>query len=253
MNNRLYSLMAAGLLLSVSGAAISARADSAPAADPWSGFYLGAQAGYLQGTGSNTDTCLRVSGVGTVDCFGSDDGFDMGDNDMSGVTAGGYLGFNYRIDSIVMGLEGDFNWDNANGNGGSNSVFDSTPFGISSASLNWDTSIRARLGYVVDERALLYVTGGPSWINADVDNSLCPTGVPGQKCGDENTEFGWQLGGGAEFMMTDHLSLKAEYIHGWYGNADMNLWAVTGAQYVLKQDLQTNVVRAGVAYHFGGL
>lgn len=254
MKIRIRSLVAAGLLLSASGAAISAHAADVPAAaaiDPWTGFYLGAQGGYLQGTGSDTDTCVFVSGEGQVTCYGSDDGFDFGDNDMSGVTLGGYVGFNYRIDQVVLGLEGDWNWDNADGNG-SNSVFSSTPFGLGSTGLNWDASVRARLGFVIDERALLYVTGGPSWIAAEIDNTLCPKGLPGQQCGDDSTEFGWQLGGGAEFMMTDHLSLKAEYLHGWYGDADMTIWSVSGVDYVLKQDLQTNVVRAGIAYHFGG-
>jgi opacity protein-like surface antigen len=34
-----------------------------------------------------------------------------------------------------------------------------------------------------------------------------PSGV---SCGDESTEFGWQLGAGAEYMITEHLSMKAE-------------------------------------------
>ena len=57
--------------------------------------------------------------------------------------------------------------------------------------------------------------------------------------------------------MTEHLSIKAEYLHGWYGDADLDLAKLSeGGQYIkyqLKQDLQTNVVRVGVAYHFGAL
>ncbi len=244
-----YSVLAAGLLLSVSASAISAQAADmpAPAADPWSGFYLGAQAGYLQGTGSNTDVCESFGGDHL--CIGADDGFDFGDNNVDGATAGGYLGFNYRMDAVVMGLEGDFNWDNAEGNGG-NAFLGEFDYNMS---LNWDASIRARLGIVVDERALLYVTGGPSWLNAELNSSFCGL-IAGVNCGDQSTEFGWQIGAGAEYMITDHLSMKAEYVHGWYGDTDLNIASLGGGDNLYaKQDLQTNVVRAGIAYHFGGL
>ena len=254
MNLRSLSILAAGLLVSVSTGALTAQAADmpAPAANLWSGFYLGAQAGYLQGTGSNTDICA-TDGTDRM-CFG-DDGFDFGDTNADGITAGGYLGYNYQIDSIVMGLEGDFNWDNAQGDSGS-SIF-LGPYSYSS-SLNWDASIRARLGFVVDERALLYVTGGPSWLNMDVNADYCGLiNSPGNtNCGDSNTNFGWQLGAGAEYMITDHLSMKAEFLHGWYGDVDSNIFTVSDAgnkfKIYAKEDLQTNVVRAGIAYHFGG-
>ena len=120
-------------------------------------------------------------------------------------------------------------------------------------SLNWDASIRARLGVIVDERALLYVTGGPSWINAKLDPNICGAVPSGVSCGDESTEFGWQLGAGAEYMITEHLSMKAEYVHGWYGDADLDVVSNNGNKFYVKQDLQTNLVRAGIAYHFGSL
>jgi len=267
MNFRTVTAVIASGLFFMGAGSLSARAaDIAPAAaDLWSGFYIGAQAGYMQGAGSDADLCVRSNfdgpqngclSNGGIDGPAGPSGFNIGDNNMDGITAGGYLGYNYRLDSVVLGLEGDFNWDNANGN---NSVLGELNYDTST---NWDASVRARIGYVVDERALLYVTGGPSWLNTEVSSNLCGL-LRGEvkggnfSCGDESTEFGWQLGAGAEFMMTDHLSMKAEYIHGWYGDADLDLVKVSqGGEYVkyqLKQDLQTNVVRVGVAYHFGSL
>lgn len=254
MNHRRLSTLAAGLLLSVSAGAMTAQAADVEVAatDLWTGFYLGAQVGYHQSSGSDTDLCLSVTGEGSG-CFSdADDGFDLGDFSSGGVTAGGYLGYNYRIDSFVMGLEGEFNWDNADGN---NSVLGQLDINTSS---NWDAAIRARLGVVVDERALLYVTAGPSWLNTEIDTNLglAVAAVPNYSSGDSSTEFGWVLGAGAEFFMTEHLSLKAEYLHGWYGDVNLDLLKATDGvdtlKYYTKQDLQTNVVRAGVAYHFGG-
>jgi outer membrane immunogenic protein len=250
MNFRRSSIFAAGLLFSASTGAMAADVEVTP--DLWSGFYLGAQAGYMQGTGSDSDLCFSDTGVGSG-CFSdADDGFDISDNNMDGVTVGGYVGYNYRIDQVVLGLEGDANWDNANG---SSSVLGSLNY---DTGINWDFSVRARLGLVVDERALLYVTGGPSWVNTDVDTNLGigVADVANFKSGDESTEFGWVLGAGAEYAITEHLSMKAEYLHGWYGDADLDLFefsdGVDNTKYVLKQNLQTNVVRVGLAYHFGG-
>lgn len=259
MSFRRISTLTAGLFLSVSAGAMSAQAADvgAPAIDLWSGFYLGAQAGYAQGTYGDTDLCQSYTGEGNM-CFGDyDDGFDLSDSNPAGVTVGGYLGYNYRVDSFVMGLEGDLNWDNGRDN---NSVYGELNY---TSALNWDASIRARLGMVVDERALLYVTGGPSWLGTELKTDF-DYGSPAEASGgynfnkgDSGTEFGWVLGAGAEYSLTDHLSVKAEYIHGWYGDADQNIFSASDGgsteKIYLKQNLQTNVVRAGIAYHFGGL
>jgi outer membrane immunogenic protein len=254
MTARRLSLFAAGLLLSASTGAMTVQAADVevPATDLWSGFYLGAQAGYMQGTGGDTDLCFGISGLGT-ECFSdADDGFDISDNNMDGVTVGGYVGYNYRIDSVVIGIEGDANWDNANG---SNSILGELNY---DTGINWDISLRARLGFVVDERALLYVTGGPSWVSTELDSNLnfISADVANVSSGDDSTEFGWVLGAGAEYAITEHLSVKAEYLHGWYGDADLDIFkapdGLETAKYVLKQNLQTNVVRVGLAYHFGG-
>lgn len=262
MSIQLVTGLTAALLVSVAATSAQAADVAAPLPDLWSGFYVGAQAGYLQGSGSDTDLCIDTNvDSGPNGCLGDGGlgapaGFDISDNEMDGVTVGGYIGYNYRIDAVVLGLEGDFNWDNANGN---NSILGELSY---DTAINWDASVRARLGFVVDERALLYITGGPSWLNTEIDSNLCSlAGSEGLgynvSCGDDSTEFGWQLGAGAEFAMTEHLSIKAEYLHGWYGDADLDLAKLSeGGQYIkyqLKQDLQTNVVRVGVAYHFGAL
>ena len=253
MNFCRYPVLAAVILLSVSASSIAARAADieAPAADLWTGFYLGAQAGYLWGTGSNSDVCDSVTGEGSL-CFSDQtDQYDIGGSNSDGITVGGYLGYNYRIDSFVMGLEGDFNWDNAEGR---NSILGGLNY---NTSLNWDAAIRARLGVILNERALLYVTGGPSWLSTALDTNLgiTPASLVNYNTGDSSTEFGWVVGAGTEYFVSDQLSIKAEYLHGWYNDADLNFATasdgVSTYKTYLKQDLQTNVVRAGIAYHFG--
>jgi outer membrane immunogenic protein len=257
MNPARLSARAAALalaLLSATPAGWAADA-AAPGSDLWTGVYFGAQAGYLQGDGE-PDICVSVTGLGR-DCSGLPSDFGLGGN-AEGVTVGGYVGYNHRIDQVVLGIEGDFNWDSASNNGVGDPVDVDNPFGPQSTSLNWDASVRARLGMVFGERAMVYVTGGPSWIEAELDNGYCATirGETNISCGETSTAFGWQLGAGAEYFITDHLSMKAEYLHGWYGNVDLNVFTIADAdgelKYEARQDLQTNVVRAGVAWHFGG-
>lgn len=251
MNFHRPSMLAGALFVVLAGGAATASAAdvAAPAIDPWSGFYLGAQAGYLQGSDSDTDLCSKANGFGNQ-CVGR--GISFGSASPDGVTVGGYAGYNYRIDNVLLGVEGDVNWDNASGN---NSFGQGVSYGLD---LNWDAAIRARLGYVVDDRALLYLTGGPSWLNTSIDaDKVCASVSSGDyNCGDSATEFGWQLGAGAEYAITEHLSVKAEYLHGWYGDADLDMMTETVGgikeTLYLKQTLQTNVIRAGVAYHFGG-
>jgi outer membrane immunogenic protein len=67
----------------------------------WSGFYLGVHAGYIWGRSRVFDNgVLTESGAPT-------DGF-----------VGGLLaGYNRQLGPVVLGLEGDFGWSNAQGHG----------------------------------------------------------------------------------------------------------------------------------------
>jgi outer membrane immunogenic protein len=224
--------MGAAVMASVSMGSLAASAADVVTAEPidqWSGLYLGGQVGYLQGNVSNLEFCLD-------DGFcPPDDGFNA-DANPDGVTAGGYLGYNFRFDSLLLGVEGDINWDNAK---------DSTVICCISnleSELTWDASIRARLGLIIDESALLYITGGPSWIHEKIN-------VFGSS--DSQTPMGWQLGVGGEFFVTRHLSTKLEYLHAWYGSDKFDGdCGQIGCS--IKADLETDVVRAGIAYHFNG-
>ena len=62
----------------------------------WTGFYVGINGGYGWGTSD-------WSAVPTAN------------NKPKGWLAGGTIGYNYQIGSIVWGLEGDFDWSNVKG------------------------------------------------------------------------------------------------------------------------------------------
>ncbi len=125
------------------------RRQSAPAlpAVPvftWTGFYVGAQAGYAWG---QDETKLFLDGA-PVDVGVSTD------YDVDGFVGGVHAGFNYQIGSFVLGVEADAELAGVDG---SLTVTDPTLPGLSAGvttELNWQGSLRARLGAAFD-RALV--------------------------------------------------------------------------------------------------
>src|SRR5262245_4141112 len=100
----------------------------------WTGFYVGVNGGYGWGTS-------RYEFPAATNRF-----------DVSGGIAGGTVGYNYQVGQTVLGIEGDFDWQDVNG---------SAPCvaGVCQTKSNWLATVRGRLGYAAD-RFMPYVTGG---------------------------------------------------------------------------------------------
>ncbi|MBS9478606.1 outer membrane protein [Ancylobacter radicis] len=141
----------------------------------WTGFYLGANAGYAWG-----------SGEGAADALGMDpDGF----------AGGGQIGYNIQLDNnIVLGVEADIQ---------GSSLKDSA-FGVEQK-MDYFGTVRARLGYAFDN-VMPYVTGGWAWGHNEVTNDF--TGVSSS-----NTLSGWTIGGGVEYAFANNWTVKAEYLY----------------------------------------
>ena len=103
----------------------------------WTGFYLGINGGY---------------GFGQSNWFNTVDG-PTGHFNAGGFLLGGTLGANYQMGSFVIGLEGDGDWNDANGSTGNCLVPNCT------TRSDWLATIWGRAGYAVD-RVLFYGTGG---------------------------------------------------------------------------------------------
>jgi outer membrane immunogenic protein len=182
--------------------------DGPAPASPWSGFYVGGQAGAAW---ANWDVGNAIStpGVGPF----ADPGFPLGEFDGSGAVAGVHAGFNRQIGSIVVGLEADISWS------GADSSRDFIAAGIGPGlpltvenTLEYYGTLRARVG-LARERLLVYATGGFAWASSKTSITS-----PGQLAGpfatsDRNTHSGWTAGLGADFMMDSRWILGFEYKH----------------------------------------
>lgn len=152
---------------------VKAQVVAPPPVFSWTGFYIGANAGYAWG-----------SGKGAADYYGlSPDGW----------FGGGQVGYNYQFqNNVLIGVEADLQGsDISNSANGVNSKLDY--FG----------TVRARLGYAYD-RFLPYVTGGLAYGK----NTINDLGYS-----DSNTHVGWTVGGGLEYAITNNWTARAEYLY----------------------------------------
>lgn len=183
-------------------------APAAPVASvyDWTGGYLGIQGGYV-----NT----------TAEAFGVEEDFDGG-------IVGGHAGFNWQSGSFVYGIEADVNYTfNEN---------DYAALGLTGeAGTDWQGSIRARLGYAIDN-VLIYGTGGFAATNAYVE-------VPALGIDEDDTFTGYTVGGGLEYAVNTNWTVRGEYRYSDFGDGDFD---VPG----LELDLDQHQATLGVSYKF---
>ena len=219
---------AAATLLALTGATHAADLgggypsykDETPYVRPfnWSGAYVGAQLGYAWSDVDARDT----NSVNT----------DRYSYDVDGFIGGGYLGFNWQTQGVVLGLEADVEYtDLADSGRGKNFG------GRHKTDVNWMGSVRGRLGFVAD-RALFYVTGGWAFADVDTRNFSLPVSY-----GD--IRHGWTLGAGTEYAFSDNLIGRLEYRYSDFGDDSRRVGADRDSS-----DLDMHALRAGLAFKF---
>jgi outer membrane immunogenic protein len=184
----------------------------------WSGFYIGLNAGYGFGNSNWNDPVFGTSGSFSV----------------NGGQAGATLGYNYQISQLVLGIEGDYDWQNVRGSSG-------LPCGSCDTASNWIATVRGRVGYAFD-RIMVYGTGGAAF--TDVEASFAA--LPWQT----NTKVGWTAGAGIEGAITDNLTAKIEYLYADFGNTSCGAANCGGTTTSVK--FNESMVRAGLNYKFTG-
>ena len=218
-----YTAIAAALLLSSTGAfAADAIVYNEPApvvADTfsWTGGYIGLNAGYAGGQNKLT-TSADVSAK----------------DNASGFIGGVQAGYNWQFDRTIVGIETDFQGS------GLKSDAELTIGGITrgaEAKINWFGTTRARLGYTPVDRFMVYATGGVAY--GKVKASLGDFSV-------SDTRVGYTVGAGAEYAVTNNVTLKTEYLYTDLGKLKFDATDAVSAE--LKAPFHT--VRVGVNYKF---
>ncbi|QRG07451.1 porin family protein [Xanthobacter dioxanivorans] len=191
----------------------------------WTGFYIGGNVGW--GWASNTYDYTAFGSPFTYS-------YDLGGS--NGFFGGGQVGYNYQFaNNVVLGAEADLEWADI----GSSAVLVGGPAGgiLASQNVDYFGTIRARLGYAMD-RFLPYITGGAAWAKMNYSD---PFGISY-----DTTKWGWTVGAGVEYAITNNWTVKAEYLYLNFDNTSNTL--VNGDQLSVGTNLST--AKLGVNYKF---
>ncbi len=181
-----------------------------PSAD-WTGFYVGGHVGY---------------GAGVMDLSASFIDANDEEQDVDGFLGGLQLGYNWQMDSVLLGLQTDLSLT---------SIASEEDGGGEDDTIDWLGSTTARIGIVADS-FVPYLKGGVAYGSGT-----------GHAAGDSDSkvQFGWTVGAGVEFALTDSISLFGEYDY-------YNFGETTYEFQVGDVDAQTDlhVVKAGLNFRF---
>ncbi len=193
----------------------------------WTGFYVGAEIG---GGWGNAPSPYGAPFTATTFPF------YQAPSAQRGIFGGGYVGYNFQFDKVVLGLEGDINADAINGDDGGSGG------NVNGVAHKWNADIRGRLGYAIFDNTLVYAAGGVSFLNASATN-LSRTPIESIN----RNWTGWTIGGGIEYAITPNLIARVEYRYTDYGNS-IARFPLSG--YAERINPRINAVLAGIAYKF---
>jgi outer membrane immunogenic protein len=225
--------------VSASAADMAARYTKAPVAPAvvvynWTGFYIGADVGY--GWGRSTGTGTNAAGF-----FPTPYSVDP-----SGVIGGGFVGYNWQVNNVVLGIEADWQAADLNDSGNfANNV--GTLYTIGTSVKDYG-SVRGRLGFAFD-RWMVFGTAGWAWGSWDTSYGFAGAGAPFVTMSVDSSD-GWTAGAGVEYAFTDNFLGRVEYRYTDLGRAAFVNLATNSAE--LGNRVTINDVRVGIAYKFGG-
>lgn len=178
----------------------------------WDGAYVGVVGGKSVGTTQDIANSKAVA------------------RDTEGLFGGVVAGYNWQLDNgVVIGVEGDViaGGPKSEWAGNVTNPYDSY---YGSDVVNGSASVRARLGYNVNDFALPYVTAGI--VGAHTTHTLgCDRGrvVATNGCKtqfeDQSSQFvfGYTVGAGVEFALSETVAVRTEYRYTKYQDSNVTL------------------------------
>lgn len=229
--HRLLALVSLSLLSSAAMAA-DAIVDVEPApvveevvVGDWTGFYAGIQLGGAFGESGELDIdpftpALQTAfspGTNAAGVFIGDAGFDEDFNE--GFVGGVHVGYDHQFsNNVLVGAILDVSYYDISDEQIGRSRTPAT-YTIE-RELDYLVTARARLGYVFHPRVMGYVTGGLAFGEVDFSYSQPGSAASFTTSGDQDSDFGYTVGGGVEGLVTDNISLGLEYLYTNLGDND---------------------------------
>jgi len=199
-------------------------------AQVWNGAYVGLQGGHVWAS-----TPLGLYGVAPPNIA-----YD--DIDPKGLTYGVHAGYDWQFSGLVLGVLADAELSSASRKNSGVTVGGIFIPARSEVNLAWQGSLRARVGYVVVSDLLVYATGGMAFSNLEVVTTFP---APGSN---SETMNGWTVGAGVAYSLTRSFFASAEYRYTGFGKFERPV----AAPFIARTDLESQSVRVGLSYRFGG-
>ena len=249
------------------------------AANPWSGWYGGLNAGYLDGSGSiSTDAAVvsvsTTAATAPAMASGATTQFSTGNG--GNFIGGGQVGYNWALSpKLLAGFEADIQSTSLHDSASVTTISSGASFPFvtnitASRGLDYIGTVRARAGATVMPDMLLYVTGGLAYGGVKSSASFGQSAPPGSRApamasagSFSDTRAGYTVGAGGEWLFAPKWSLKAEYLYYDLGSANYGTgtfgfdegptnfpgFGVAAVGTTTHVHFNGNIVRAGINYH----
>jgi outer membrane immunogenic protein len=236
----------------------------------WSGAYVGLNAGWALGGAGETSTpnaAFIAPGQFPITApFLA--GIETTTLNPRGFIGGGQVGWNYQLNHLVVGVEGDIEYFGLSGGGVSFGPLASPAGdglgGTFQATTDFLATGRGRLGWAFDQ-TMVYGTGGVavSGLNFIEGVTITKAGTAGfLSTATRTTLVGWTAGGGIEQMIGRGWIVRLEYLHIDLGSQDTVATLIgplssgktgcNGCTMSTQTHLWSDIVRAGISWKFGG-
>jgi outer membrane immunogenic protein len=251
----------------------------------WTGWYIGATAGYgwtNQGIDDSlTSTFCNVTLVGcrAVDVPNASTALAAAipphfSTNPKGFIGGGEIGFNQQVGQFVWGVEADLSGADIKGSDTRSFAATFAPantvnvLGSANEKLDFFGTLRGRFGFLLTPPLLVYATGGFAFGHVSATTTLTETVGGACFCGPSPTVAasssatlpGWTVGGGLEWMFAPQWTLKGEYLYYDLGTLSYALPGIVqlngagtpffGAGVNSTATVKGNIARVGVNFHF---
>jgi len=200
----------------------------APAERPalFHGFYYGLSAGF---------------GFGDSTLFSDlDDSRPIASTEPSGFMGSVTAGYNWRLGyGLIYGVEADLGLMDVSAE--DKVASDGSIYKTQLGPL-WGT-LRARLGFMLSDRMMVFATGGGAFMQVDdvsVGTAAATTALT------EDFQTGYVIGAGAEYALSDTMSIKAEYLYMDFGR--ISGIGANGGAFSSENEIQ--LVRGGLNFKF---
>jgi outer membrane immunogenic protein len=170
-------------------------------------------------------------------------------NHVNGSLIGADIGYNFLFqNNLLLGIETEFKSYNANEEGNFVGEITSSPkIPKINSSFENKFSLLGKIGYLVNDKTLLYVKGG--WANAEIKRDYTnyySAVVDSHK----SWQDGWTVGLGGEYNFYQNLTANLEYRYTDLGSKSIYASNMVFGLFNQTQNTRQNELNVGVAYHF---